>query len=282
MVGFIAVLLWALLALFTVGAGPVPPFLLTALCFALGGALGLVATAASGRSPLTALRQPWKVWLVGVGGLFGYHFFYFTALQNAPPAEAGLIAYLWPLLIVLLAALGPGERLRSGHVIGALLGFAGAAVILGPAAFALTGDWKGYGAAILCAALWSGYSVLSRYVGDAPTDSVAGFCLGTAALAGLCHLLLEETVWPAGALEWASVIGLGLGPVGAAFYVWDIGCKRGDLQLLGVLAYAAPLLSTLILVVAGVANRSDPTMLGVASLLIVIGSLIAARASIKR
>jgi drug/metabolite transporter (DMT)-like permease len=155
-------------------------------------------------------------------------------------------------------------------------------MILGPAALALTGDWTGYGAALLCAGLWSGYSVLSRYVGDAPTDSVAGFCLGAAALAGLCHLALEETVPPRDALAWASVLGLGLGPVGAAFYVWDIGCKRGDLQLLGVLAYAAPLLSTLILVVAGFARESDPVLLGGAALMIIAGSLIAARASIGR
>ena len=36
-----------------------------------------------------SLRQPLVVWLVGVGGLFGYHALYFLALRFAPPAEAG-------------------------------------------------------------------------------------------------------------------------------------------------------------------------------------------------
>ncbi len=43
-----------------------------------------------------------------------------------------------------------------------------------------------------------------------------------------------------------------LGPVGLAFYVWDIGVKQGDIQLLGTSSYAAPLLSTLLLVLVGI------------------------------
>ncbi|MEL6481450.1 MAG: DMT family transporter, partial [Pseudomonadota bacterium] len=134
-------------------------------------------------------------------------------------------------------------------------------------------------AALLCALIWSGYSVLSRVVGEAPTASVAGFCLAVAALSGLAHLALEETVWPDGALGWAAVLGLGLGPVGAAFYAWDVGCKRGDIQLLGVSAYAAPLLSTLALVLAGIA---EPTSrLALAAFLITAGAGLAAWGSAR-
>jgi drug/metabolite transporter (DMT)-like permease len=52
------------------------------------------------------------------------------------------------------------------------------------------------------------------------------------------------------------VLALGIGPVGAAFFTWDIGMKRGDIQLLGVASYAAPLLSTLALVAAGITKPS--------------------------
>ncbi|MEO1328717.1 MAG: DMT family transporter [Pseudomonadota bacterium] len=282
--GFVAVLLWALLALFTVGSGATPPFLLAAMSFAIGGAIGLLDIARRGASLRAALGQPARIWALGVLGLFGYHFFYFTALRNAPPAEAGLIAYLWPLLIVLFSALLPGERLRFGHVAGGLIGFAGAAVILiGREGGGLTFEGAhatGFAAAGLCALLWSSYSVLSRLAGEAPTDSVAGFCVAAAVLSALCHLALETTVWPATALEWASVVGLGLGPVGAAFYVWDYGCKRGDIQMLGVAAYAAPLLSTIVLVAAGF---GEPTLsLGLGAALIVVGSLAAAAASLRR
>ena len=123
LIGLGAILLWSVLAPLTASAGAVPPFELAALTFAIGGAFGLIYAAARGR--LSALAQPWRVWLVGVGGLFGYHALYFAALRRAPPAQASLIAYLWPLLIVLFSALLPGERLRARHVLGAALGFAG-------------------------------------------------------------------------------------------------------------------------------------------------------------
>ena len=277
-IGFIAVLLWALLALFTVGSAPTPPLLLNTLCFAIGGTLGLVWTAATGK--LGQLRAvPLKVYAFGTLGLFGYHALYFSALRLAPAAEAGLIAYLWPLLIVVFSGLLPGEQLRGGHVLGALLGFAGAALIItgGAGGFA-PAHLPGYALALLCALTWSSYSVLSRRVGTAPTASVAVFCLASAALSLPLHLWFEETILPATTLGWASILGLGLGPVGLAFYVWDIGVKRGDIQLLGTSSYAAPLLSTLILVLAGAAAASL-TLLW-AALLITGGALVAARASL--
>jgi drug/metabolite transporter (DMT)-like permease len=275
-IGFGAVLLWALLALFTAASAPVPPLLLNALCFALGGALGLVWAAARGRLGLLA-RVPLAVYAFGTAGLFGYHFFYFSALRLAPPAEAGLIAYLWPLLIVLFSGLLPGERLGAGHLLGAGLAFAGAALLLaGRVGAAPSGAWAGYGFAALCALTWSGYSVISRRLGTVPTEAVAVFCLATAALSALAHLATEATAWPADAAGWAAVIALGLGPVGLAFYLWDIGVKRGDIQLLGTASYAAPLLSTLALVAAGFAAPTPA--LALAALMIAGGAALAARA----
>ena len=178
-IGFIAIGLWAVLALLTALSGNVPPFQLTAICFALATLLGMARMAKSGKTGvLTGL--PWTVWALGIGGLFGYHFFYFTALRNAPAAEASLIAYLWPLLIVIFSALLPGESLKARHVLGGVLGLAGLAVLGGNALGAGSGEgnlWLGYGAAGLCALIWSAYSVLSRRFADVPTDSVTGFCV---------------------------------------------------------------------------------------------------------
>ncbi len=278
-IGFIAVLLWALLALFTVGSAPTPPLLLNTLCFTIGGTLGVIWALVTGEWRALS-RVPMKVFFFGTIGLFGYHALYFSALRLAPAAEAGLIAYLWPLLIVLLSGLLPGEKLRSGHLLGALLGFAGAALIIGGGGIGFNpAHLPGYALALACAFTWSGYSVLSRRLGDVPTVSVVVFCLATAILSAGFHLMLEETIWPTNTLGWGSVLALGLGPVGLAFYVWDIGVKRGDIQLLGTASYAAPILSTLALVVSGFAA---PTLhLGAAALLVTGGAVLAARASLK-
>jgi drug/metabolite transporter (DMT)-like permease len=276
--GFTAILLWALLALFTIGSAPVPPFLLNAICFAIGGGIGLVWTLATGQAAALARVSP-KVYLFGTVGLFGYHFLYFTAFRLAPAAETGLIAYLWPLFIVLLSGLLPGERLQRAHIVGALIAFAGAAVIVLGREGGET-NILGLILAFGCAVTWAVYSVASRFLGQVPTVAVTVYCLATAALSLLAHLALEETRWPETTVGWAATLALGIGPVGIAFFTWDIGMKKGDIQMLGVASYAAPLLSTLALVAAGIAPPSLTLL--VAAILVAGGAALAARASAKR
>lgn len=272
-IGFTAVLLWSLLAFLTAASGTVPAFQLTAVTFAIGGLSLLILRPGA----IKAMRQPLPVWLLGVGGLFGYHFCYFFALRNAPPVEAGLINYLWPLLIVVFSALLPGERLKWQHVAGCALALGGAMLVVARGqGFGFDPQYTlGYGAALCAALIWSAYSVLSRRFAAVTSDAIAGFCLVTAVLAAICHLLLEQTVWPANPWQWAALIGLGLGPVGLAFYVWDIGVKRGDIQVLGAASYSAPLLSTLVLILTGYAKYSHVIL--VACLVITAGAVLAAK-----
>jgi drug/metabolite transporter (DMT)-like permease len=275
-IGFTAIVMWSSLALFTAASGRVPPFQLAAMTFAIGGGLGALSFLFRPHA-IAALRQPLPVWALGVGGLFGYHALYFLALRLAPPAESGLINYLWPLLIVLFSSFLPGERLRAHHVIGALLGLAGTIVLIaGRTQLGFSAEYvPGYAAAFVAAFVWAIYSVLSRKFAAVPTDAVAGFCLVTALLGAICHLLFERTVWPATPGEWLAVLMLGLGPVGLAFYVWDIGMKRGDVRVLGAAAYAAPVFSTILLVLAGYAQAT--WSLTLAAALIAGGGVIAAK-----
>lgn len=276
LVGFAAILMWALLALFTAASGTMPPFQLTAITFAIGGGLGLVSWIFR-PDAIQVLKQPWQVWALGVVGLFGYHFLYYTALRLAPPVEAGLIAYLWPLLIVVLSALLPGEKLRWFHAAGAVLGLVGTVLIVtkGQGVEVDPAYIPGYLAAFICAFTWSGYSILSRRFAAVPTDIVVGFCLVTALLSAIAHGFFEETVWPQSSLEWAAILGLGLMPVGAAFYVWDFGVKHGDIQVLGAASYAAPLLSTAVLILAGYADFS--WLIVAAAILVTVGAILASK-----
>ncbi|WP_050425844.1 aromatic amino acid exporter YddG [Bradyrhizobium tropiciagri] len=280
LVGLTAILMWSLLSVMTVATGTIPAFQLAAMTFAIGAMVAfasfLLRPAAFG-----ALKQPLVAWVVGVGGLFGYHALYFLALRFAPPAEAGLLNYLWPLLIVQFSSLLPGERLAIHHIVGALLGLAGTVLLFAGNTGAFTSaQIPGFVAAFVAAFVWAAYSVMSRRLKAVPTDAVAGFCLATAVLAAAVHVMVETTVWPATPLQWLAVVALGIGPVGAAFFAWDIGMKRGDIRVLGAASYATPLLSTAFLIAAGFAKSS--ANIAIAAILIAGGGLIAAKDMVLR
>lgn len=253
LIGSISVLLWGSLALLTqFTEHVVPPFQLLSMTFAIAFLLMLSKWTIKRENPLHFLKQPKLAWALGIGGLFGYHFAFFLAMSKAPAVEVSLLNYLWPLLIVFFSALLPGESLHYRAIIGALLALMGCWLLVanGEGGFQ-TQYLEGYFLGVLSALLWSSYSVASRLVKEVPTDAVGWFCLAVALLAWCCHLAWEETVMPQTTKQWMGVIGLGLAPVGLAFFTWDYGVKHGDIQLLGVLAYGAPLISTVLLVVFG-------------------------------
>jgi drug/metabolite transporter (DMT)-like permease len=249
--GAVAVLLWSALALLTVGAKRLPPFQLLALTFGMAGVLGILLAVARRKSLAAAARAYPQALALASAALAGYHLCYFVALRNAPAVDASLIAYLWPLLIVLFAGIAHGG-LRPAHLAGAALGLLGTWLVVSMrGALALDpAHALGYAAAVGCALIWSAYSVANRRFAAAPVDIVTLACLATALIGAAVHLIVERSVAPL-PLEWLAVAFLGLGPVGAAFFLWDYGTKHGNLPLLGVFSYAAPVLSTLLLVAAG-------------------------------
>jgi drug/metabolite transporter (DMT)-like permease len=267
--------MWSQLSVLTVATGMIPAFQLAAMTFAIGAAVAFISFIWRPQA-FGALKQPLAAWVVGVGGLFGYHALYFLALRFAPPAEASLLNYLWPLLIVLFSSFLPGERLAPHHIIGAVLGLAGTVLLLAAntSGFA-PGQIPGLAAAFVAAFVWATYSVMSRKLKAVPTDAVAGFCLATAVLAAIVHGTVETTAWPETTAQWLAIIALGVGPVGAAFFAWDIGMKRGDIRVLGAASYATPLLSTTFLILAGFAKPT--ATIAIAAILIAGGGLIAAK-----
>ncbi len=282
LVGVGAILLWAALALFTVAAQGLPPFELLALSFGVACLGGLAVLALRGRAALAELRQPAAPWLVAFGGLFLYHALYFYALSAAPPAQASLVAYLWPLMIVLLSATLPGERLRARHVAGAALGLGGTAlIVLGRDGGTATSDAAipGFAAAFGCALVWSGYSVVNRRFAAVPSAMLVGVCGAVAAAGALCHLMVETGVAPSRG-QWLAVLLLGLGPTGLAFLAWDHATKHGRLPVLGALSYLAPLASTLLLILAG--RATGGAALFAAAALIVGGAVLATGIPVRR
>jgi drug/metabolite transporter (DMT)-like permease len=271
-----AIALWGTLAALGVALAHVPPFLLTGLALCVGGLLALPLS----RFEVSSWLVPLPTLALGVGGLFGFHFLLFMALRLAPPVQANLINYLWPLFMVLLSPLLlPGMRLQAVHIAAALLGFAGAAlVILGDTAGAgqQTGGWSwGYLLALLSALVWASYSLLTRRVPHFPTAAIGGFALLSGLLSLLCHALLEPAVALTGR-DMLLIGALGLGPMGAAFFLWDMALKRGDTRQIGILSYLTPLASTGMLVLVG--DRAFTWNIGLAALMIVGAALLGTRA----
>ncbi len=272
--GLCAILLWATLAALSVSLNAIPPFQFMAFSFAIGALAGLPQFLARQQLARLSAQLTLRALALGVGGLFGYHMLYFLSLRLAPPVEANLINYLWPLLIVLFSTLLPNmERLSRRQIGGALLATAGAAAVLSDGAALSAQNWLGYGAALAAAVVWAGYSVASRYfTREVPSAAVSVYCAITSALAFAVHLALETTVWPLTAGQWLTIAALGVGPVGLAFYLWDYGCKHGDIRVLGVCANATPILSTVLLAACNLAE-AKPSM-WVAAILIMIGAAL--------
>lgn len=268
-----AIALWSLLATLGVSLRHVPPFLLSGLALLAGSLLALPAVA---RDP-GVWKIPPATLALGVYGLFGYHFLLFIALRLAPPVEANLVNYLWPLLMVVLAPLLlKGVSLRPAHLFAALLGFAGAAIaILGARNGTAAAGWSwGYLPALASAVIWSSYSLLTQRVPAFSTAAVGLFGLVSGLLSLLCHWALEPAV-ELSLRDGLLIAVMGLGPLGAAFFLWDIALKRGDARQIGILSYLTPLASTALLMLSG--GRPMSWSIALAAALIIGAALLGTR-----
>jgi len=278
-----AIALWAALASLGVSLKHVPPFLLTGLALIIGSVLALPYVVQD--------RRQWRIAPstlgLGVFTLFGFHFLLFIGLRIAPAVEVNLVNYLWPLLIVVLAPLYlPGVKLRGVHVAAALVGFAGAALaILGgrePAGTAVNhtgwGAGPGYLLALASALIWANYSLQTKRAALTgkrfPTAAIGLFGLVSGLLSLLCHWALEPQAALSGR-DWLLLAVMGLGPLGAAFFLWDKALKLGDARQIGILSYLTPLGSTALLLV--VSGRALTASIAVAAVMILGAAVLGTR-----
>lgn len=261
-------MLWALFATLVRQAGDAPPLLLTGIALCCGS---------------LASVHKWREWRVaapvfgfGAASLFLYHACLVAAFRLAPIAEANLLNYLWPLLIVVLAAYGPaGSGLLPRQLAGCAIGFAGCAVAIAPAPSGLSGaHLAGYALALLAALCWAVYSVAPARMASYSSWATGGFCLGAGLLALGAHLLFEAPYRPS-ALELTGMAAIGIGPLGLSFVLWDRAMRVGRASTIGSLSYLTPVLSTLSLAVAGALDAGAAWRLVPALVLVAAGVRLA-------
>lgn len=238
-----AIALWASLAMLGVRLAHLPPFWLTGVALLMGSVIALPLS----RFDFSQWRVPARTLALGIYGLFGYHLLLFIALRHAPPVQANLINYLWPLGMVVLAPLFlPNLKLTLRQLLAALLGFAGAALAITGGQSIEGGLAWGYLPALAAAFVWASYSLLTQRVAPFATSAIGLFALVSGGLSLVCHALLEPAA-QVSAQDWPWLVLMGLGPLGAAFFLWDAALKQGDARQIGLLSFLTPLLSTLLL-----------------------------------
>ena len=277
-----AIALWASLSALGVSLQHVPPFLLTGIALMIGSVLAWPFVIKD--------RRQWQVTprMLGLGvfTLFGFHFLLFIALRVAPAVEVNLVNYLWPLFIVVLAPLYlPGVALRKVHIAAAITGFVGAAIAILGARDNVAGNAAssaspvlGYLLALGSALIWANYSLQTKRAElkgtGFPTAAIGLFGLVSGLLSLACHAALEPSA-SLSAKDWLLLGVMGLGPLGAAFFLWDKALKLGDARQIGILSYLTPLASTVLLMM--VTQRALSWNIALAATLIIGAALVGTR-----
>ena len=261
LVGGGAVLVWSTAASFAVLGSALPPLPFLAGAFGAAFVAFLAARLIRGQPPLGMLAVPLPVLCLMVFGFLGHNGLYVTALHYAPAAQVNLISYLWPLLMVLLLGVTGIARPTRLQLLGSVLGFAGLVWFVSPGAAG--GSLAGYVLAFLAAVCFATYSALRARVAGGPPDAAGAAC-GVAALIalGLHFAFGSSTAVRAEPMAILAMVLIGVGPMGLANLLWDYGVRFGDGRVLSALAYLTPVLSTVLLVVVGLAVPTPQVLVG--------------------
>jgi drug/metabolite transporter (DMT)-like permease len=275
--GFLALFMWGVLAALSVFTQAVPPFQLLAFCFTVAAGILFVKRVIYRERVFKLANMSRQQWLVGVGGLFGFHLCYFLALRYAPPIESSLIIYLWPLLLGIMVA---KSGTKHYAVLGGLLGFLGSVLIISQGVQLQPSSEQifGYVLALCCALIWAGYSWYFSTTNNSVED-IGWLSLAVAGISLICHLIFEQTYWPETGFEYFMLVLIGLGPTGGAFYLWDYGMKNGNPSVLASLSFSTPVISSVALYLFGFAELSLAILIAI--MLVVTGAVISNKKAVE-
>lgn len=273
LIGYCGLFFWTIAAALVASVENIPIF--QVLSTALGVSFSVTALYLTFTKRWFLLKQPLLLWIVGILGIFGNDVLYIAAFKFAPPVQADLIAYLWPIFVIVFSGLLPREKFSIKHVLAGILGFAGVCFLIteGEALSSFQLQYlPGYCFALGSAIVWSIYTLIARHYGKTRSEMIGLYCGFGMLFSIVAHFQFETTVTPT-STQWFVMLIMGLTTQGLAYFFWDFGIKRGNFKLLNVLSYGNPVLSVLLLIVFGFAQPSFS--LFIACILVTAGGLIA-------
>lgn len=234
---------------------------------------------AIGKRRVTICFPGLKVSLIGVWGIFLYHYVYYLALDKAPLAEGAILATTWSFWIVVFSSLLLYKRLRPSIVVTALVGLLGAGLVISAGkelTFAM-GYIEGYGLALLCGVIWSSFSVaLARL--KLKEEPMTAFTVYAALLSGLLFLATMPHSLPSpGAL--AAALYLGCVPLGLSFFLWNRAMVGGNVVVIGFLSYLTPPLAVLLVALIHGQEVAPRVLVGMS---VILGASLLGRLLVSR
>lgn len=272
--GAAAVLIWSSAAPVIASAVGVDPFLYVALGDGVAAAVFLLMWIVQRKNPLPALKAV-PLWLYGLGliGISVHNLTWVAAVQQAPPLEATLIIYTWPLLLIVFSTISLRQKFHWYHLVAGMLGLAGVAALLVGRGLGLEGFqlMPGHLWAIVSALSWSVFSAVAARYPDQGSDFLGVVFFLSAAINGCIWLLYLGA--PAAPVQSLWIVGAASIFFALGYAMWDFGMKHGNAQLIGVASFLTPVLSAIYLVLLGQAALT--IYLALALVLVVAGIGIA-------
>ncbi len=277
-IGSTAVIVWALWPAMAVRTAHVPPFALLAVAYGSAFVFLVGLRCARRQTAFGMFRASWRIHLITLLGILISNVLYLFALRTVPAANANIVSYTWPLMIVVGGALLRWVEPNGRQWFGLLIGFGGAMVVIGPA---WHGDIaiSGYLLALGSGLAWAVYSLARMRLVGGPPDVFAAACAFAVPCCVGLHLLLEPAADPTWR-EYLIAALIGGGPVGGANVLWDYGITRGDAKALAVFAYATPVFASFFLILTGDAVLTFPMVVGAG--MVVVGALLGRHATTKQ
>lgn len=253
LIGCLAPITWATVAMMVVMVGDAPPLEMLTVMMATAAITAFLLSRIRAISFSSLFQQPIGFYLTGTGGLFGFFICQFLAFRNAPPVEVFILINLWPLMMLALTFLMYKDVPNRWHIFFSLAGVFGVVAVAWPNGFRgfSFNYYSGLLLGLAASFFWAGYSVINRRYRNVPLDAIAVIFAMVALLAGISHLLLEETVLLS-LKQWLLLSIIGFGPEGLALYAWSHGVQNGDLRTLSVVSYLSPILGALLLILFAV------------------------------